>query len=78
MKIEAWLDSNEVSRQKTVVGKGKRLILVHAGPERGFISQAYLCLRTDGKSADYHISMNAECLEEWFKEQSYRMCHLTA
>lgn len=69
MKTVAWLDDSEISGQKTVIGKGKRLILAHAGSENGFIPQACLCFRTDGKSADYHTSMNAECFEPWFLEQ---------
>ena len=40
-----------------VVGKGKRLIIPHAGSERGFIPEAIFIVRTDGR-ADYHSFMN--------------------
>ena len=69
MKTVAWLDDSDIIGRKTVIGKGKRLILLHAGSKSGFIPQAWLCMRTDGKSADYHSSMNAEVLERWFQEQ---------
>ena len=69
MKTEAWPDSSDIIGRKTAIGKGKRLILVHAGSASGFIQEAWLCMRTDGKSADYHSSMNAETFERWFQEQ---------
>ena len=66
MKQRTWLDDKEVSGQKTAVGKGKRLIIVHAGSDKGFVGGAYMCLRTDGKAADYHSNMNSETFEHWF------------
>ena len=63
---QAWLDDREVSGKKHVIGKGKRLIIVHAGSKAGFIDGALLTTWTDGKSADYHDSMNAQHFEEWF------------
>ncbi|XP_043214647.1 uncharacterized protein LOC122378005 [Amphibalanus amphitrite] len=69
MKTVAWLDDDEVVGQKPVTGKGKRLIIVDAGSEKGFVSEAYMCMRTDGKSADYHTSMNSDCFETWFTQQ---------
>ena len=64
----AWLDDREVSGKKTVIGKGKRLIIVHAGCQAGFIEGALLTTWTDGKSSDYHDSMNARHFEEWFAQ----------
>ena len=67
MKTHAWLDDSEISGTKAVVGKGKRLIILHAGSERGFIPGALLIMRTDGRAADYHSSMNSEVFEAWFQ-----------
>ena len=63
---KAWLDETEFSGRKAVIGKGKRLVIVHAGSEAGFISNALLTFWSDGKLRDYHDSMNAECFEQWF------------
>ena len=62
----AWLDDNEINGRKNVIGKGKRLIIVHAGSNKGFVNDALLSIWTDGKSDDYHDSMNARLFEEWF------------
>ena len=62
----AWLDGNEINGRKNVIGKGKRLIIVHAGSDKGFVNDALLSIWTDGKSNDYHDSMNARLFEEWF------------
>ena len=65
---DAWLDDRELSGKKAVIGKGKRLIIVHAGCQAGFIEGALLTTWTDGKSSDYHDSMNAQHFEEWFSQ----------
>ena len=67
MKTHAWLDNSEIGGTKAVLGKGKRLIVVHAGSEKGFVPGAALIMRTDGSSADYHSSMNSEVFENWFR-----------
>ncbi|XP_043191568.1 uncharacterized protein LOC122391939 isoform X2 [Amphibalanus amphitrite] len=69
MRTVAWLDSDDVAGHKPVTGKGKRLIIVDAGSDSGFTPGAFMCMRTDGKSADYHTSMNASCFEDWFRLQ---------
>ena len=63
---KAWLDSSEFCDRKAVIGKGKRLVIVLAGSETGFISNALLTFWSDGKMEDYHDSMSAECFEQWF------------
>ena len=42
------------------MGKGPRLIIVHAGGVAGWISKADLVFRAKHKSGDYHSEMNAE------------------
>ena len=49
-----------------MIGWGKRLVIIHAGSETGFISNALLTFWSDSKMEDYHDSMNAECVEQWF------------
>lgn len=68
MKTHAWLDESEISGTKAVVGKGKRVIILHAGSEKGFVPGSLLIMRTDGRSSDYHQSMNAEVFETWFRQ----------
>ena len=63
---KAWLDDGEVTGRKPSVGKGKRMIIVHAGSCEGFVPNALLTVCTDGKSTDYHDSMNSQSFEEWF------------
>ena len=62
----AWFDDSEINGRKNVIGKDKRLIIVHAGSSEGFVNDALLAIWTDGKSDDYHDSMNARLFEEWF------------
>ena len=50
-------------------GKGRRLILVDAGTEEGFVDGAeWLFMSRTGK-ADYHEEMNGECFQEWWKDR---------
>ena len=66
MATQVWIDEEQVCGQKTVIGKGRRLIVVHAGSATGFVNGALLTVWTDGRSADYHDNMNAQLFEEWF------------
>ncbi|XP_043201307.1 uncharacterized protein LOC122370105 [Amphibalanus amphitrite] len=61
-----WLDDQEFTGHKTVIGKGKRLVIIHAESRNGFVSNCFRAFWSDGKLADYHESMNSEYFEEWF------------
>lgn len=63
---KAWLDEEEFIGRKAVIGKGKRLVIIHAGSRAGFVSNALYTFWSDGKLGDYHDSMNAACFEQWF------------
>ena len=65
----AWLDAQEVTGRKTALGKGRRLVILHAGCSSGFIGGALFSLRNDGQAADYHSNMSADKFEKWFAEQ---------
>lgn len=41
-------------------GKGKRLIVLHAGSENGWVSKAELVFESKKSTGDYHNEMNSE------------------
>ena len=41
---KAWLDEDEFCGRKAVLGKGKRLVIVHAGSRAGFVRNSLLIL----------------------------------
>lgn len=49
---------------KNPSGKGKRLIILHAGSEEGFVEDSLIFFE-DKKSGDYHEEMNADVFERW-------------
>ena len=49
-------------------GKGKRLIVLHAGWEKGWISEAELVFVGEKDSGDYHKEMNISHFMEWFEK----------
>ena len=67
-----WVDSDGTGGFKHSVGKGPRLIIVHAGGVAGWVSKTDFIFRSK-KSADrdYHTEMNAEHFLSWFK---YDLC----
>lgn len=54
---------------RTPVSKGKRLIIVHAGWECGFIDNALLIFQAGTKSGDYHSEMNYVNFSRWLQEK---------
>ena len=50
-------------------GKGKRLIILHAGSENGWVPNAELVFQSGGTSDDYHKDMDHQEFERWFKDQ---------
>ena len=50
-------------------GQGSRLIISHAGGEKGWVNGAELVFMYKYKStADYHDEMNSENFKEWFHD----------
>ena len=66
---KAWLDCSETTGRKTTLGKGKRLVILHAGSSHGFVNGALFSARNNGQAADYHSNMTAEKFEWWFEHQ---------
>ena len=68
-RTHMWVDADGKGGFKHSMGKGPRLIIVHAGGVAGWISKADLVFRAKHKSGDYHSEMNAEHFLEWFERQ---------
>ncbi len=52
-----WVDEDGNGGWKRPSGKGKRLIVVHAGSKNGWVPNAELVFRSKTHSADYHDEM---------------------
>lgn len=52
---------------KNPTGKGKRLIVVHIGSERGFVHKGLLSFESKKNSLDYHDEMNGDTYFDWLK-----------
>lgn len=64
----AWSDTS-LQGLFAPVSKGRRLIIIHAGGEQGFIPNAYVRFKSQQKSGDYHDDMNYTNYEKWLKEK---------
>lgn len=54
---------------KAPSGKGSRIIIVHAGNEKGFVPQAEEIFKSKKDGTDYHSEMNGPHYENWFENQ---------
>ena len=52
-------------------GKGKRLIVLHAGSHTGFVQGAKDVFIAQGAHEDYHKEMNSEHFEHWLETQLF-------
>ena len=50
-------------------GKGKRLIILHAGSEDGWVPNGSLVYQSLNDDGDYHQEMNHTIFEKWFEDQ---------
>ena len=65
-----WLPNDESDAPKIRSGKGKRLIVLHAGRRsEGLIDGCDLVFLTKSKNGDYHQEMNSVVFLEWFENQ---------
>lgn len=61
-----WQDDSQKGGLRVPIGKGRRLIVCHAGSEKfGFMPGAKLVFLSKG-SGDYHHEMNGDVFKEWF------------
>ena len=63
-----WTDGTSKGTLSTPLGKGGRLILLHAGGYEGFVENGMLIFQSK-KTGDYHEEMDSERFEKWFSEQ---------
>jgi transposase len=64
-KGSGWTDGTVKGTLNSPLGKGKRLIVCHAGGANGWINAPPLVFQSK-KTNDYHEEMNAEIFEGWF------------
>lgn len=62
---KGWTDGTVKGTIGSPLGKGKRLIICHAGSKQGWIKAAPLVFQSK-KTSDYHEDMNSEVFENWF------------
>ena len=65
-----WLPNDGSDAPKIPSGKGKRLIVLHAGTRsEGLIDGCDLVFLAKSKDGDYHQEMNSVVFLEWFENQ---------
>lgn len=64
-KDYGWTDDTVKGTLETPLGKGKRLIICHAGGQGGWIKAPPLVFESK-KTGDYHEDMNSTVFENWF------------
>lgn len=62
---KGWTDDTVKGTLGTPLGKGKRLIICHAGSKNGWIDAPPLIFQSKSTN-DYHEEMNADVFENWF------------
>ena len=71
---KCWTDYDGKGGLKIPSSKGKRLIILHAGCEQGWIDGAELIFVGKRDSGDYHNEMNILHFMEWFREKLLPNC----
>jgi transposase len=64
-KDKGWTDDTLKTTLATPLGKGKRLIICHAGSSKGWIKAPPLVFESK-KTGDYHEDMDGTVFEKWF------------
>lgn len=62
---KGWTDDSIKGTLKAPLGKGKRLIICHAGSQKGWIEAPPLVFESK-KTVDYHEEMDHKVFENWF------------
>lgn len=66
---KSWSSVDDDNTVKQSLSKGKRLIIVHAGGEEGFVPNALLTWEAQSSSGDYHDNMNKDNYYKWVTEK---------
>lgn len=66
-----WVDNSKNCSLSTPCSRGKRIIILHAGSEKGFVPNGLLlsAKNISQSCADYHEDMTAQLFEKWIVEQ---------
>ena len=65
-----WLDADGNGGISGVpIGKGSRLIILHAGTAEGWVPGALLCFQSKHGKEDYHEEMDGPTFFKWIEEQ---------
>lgn len=64
---KGWSDDSTEGPRKPV-SKGPRIIILHAGSEKGFVPNSLLIFRPETKAEDYHDNMNTENYKKYVTE----------
>lgn len=69
--VKGWIDDSDLCCLETPPSRGKRIIILNAGYEEGWIPGCLLLSARNiaNSSADYHSDMNHEIFEKWFQNQ---------
>ena len=68
-KDYVWVDGDGKGGWKVPIGKGQRLIVVHAGGVEGWVEGADLVFLSKTNSADFYDEMNNQHFMEWLTQQ---------
>jgi transposase len=67
---KGWIEDKNKCQLNVPHYRGKRIIILHAGSENGWIGQVLLSAKNIKKcSLDYHEDMSSNLFEEWFKNK---------
>lgn len=69
MNVPACWQSNEERGLLSHIGKGPRLIIVHAGGQGEFIDRALIIFKSKSKTGDYRSDMNFANFSKWTREK---------
>ena len=64
---KCWSDDSTAGTMPVRIGKGGRLIIIHAGNSQGFIPNCLYVFKSK-KTSDYHEEMNHNKFKTWFEE----------
>lgn len=67
--VPACWQSNTERGALSSIGKGNRLVIVHAGGSSGFVEGALTIFKPTTKTEDYHGNMNYNNFEKWVREK---------
>lgn len=63
---KSWVDSSDLCQTNAPSNKRKRITIIHAGNENGFIPNALSAKNIKDSLVDYHDDTTAELFEDWF------------